>query len=205
MSDTGPGRALRRAVAVLSYSAAALAAGCGNPPAERADRGDRGGDIAGARGTTAASMPQFGVVWARDDTVCLRTSEGARATAARILIVVPDRQEAMYAGIEEELAACPGEPAGPDRQYFRLSAPGYEAGDLGIAVLADSPPVQPGGRTDLDRDGIPEHYRICASSEGVHLTVWAGEPPGGRRIWHHYHYLGYDMEPNCGDGETGND
>jgi hypothetical protein len=37
----------------------------------------------------------------------------------------------------------------------------------------------------------------CLSSEGVHYTVWAGEPFKSRRLWHDYYYLGYDVEPSC--------
>jgi hypothetical protein len=37
----------------------------------------------------------------------------------------------------------------------------------------------------------------CLSSEGVHYTVWAGEPLRSRRLWHDYYYLGYDVDPSC--------
>ena len=55
--------------------------------------------------------------------------------------------------------------------------------------------------TDIDRDGTPESYRECTSAEGVHLTVWTGEPLRGTRIWHHYYYLGYDVEPTCTEAD----
>ena len=35
------------------------------------------------------------------------------------------------------------------------------------------------------------------SIKGIHLTVWSGGYPEGRRQWHRYFYLGYDVEPNC--------
>jgi hypothetical protein len=55
---------------------------------------------------------------------------------------------------------------------------------------------------DLDHDGVVEIFRACASMEGLHLTVWSGEPLKGKRRWHRYFYLGYDVEPNCQAGET---
>jgi hypothetical protein len=55
---------------------------------------------------------------------------------------------------------------------------------------------------DLDGDGIPEFFRSCTSSEGVHLTVWTGKPLEGQRKWHYYYYLGYDVDANCTEGDT---
>ncbi len=54
---------------------------------------------------------------------------------------------------------------------------------------------------DLDADGILEYFRQCTSSEGVHLTIWSGEPIKGIRRWHRYFYLGYDVEPSCSDAD----
>jgi hypothetical protein len=55
---------------------------------------------------------------------------------------------------------------------------------------------------DLDGDGHPESFRSCTSSEGVHLTVWKGKPLKGRRKWHSYYYLGYDVDPTCTKRDT---
>ena len=54
-------------------------------------------------------------------------------------------------------------------------------------------PVQ----VDLDGDGVQESFRLCTSNEGLHFTVWSGKPLEGTRRWHRYHYLGFDVEPNC--------
>ena len=54
---------------------------------------------------------------------------------------------------------------------------------------------------DLDGDGTLEYFRQCTSSEGVHLTIWSGEPLKGTRRWHHYYYLGYDVEPSCNEAD----
>lgn len=54
-------------------------------------------------------------------------------------------------------------------------------------------------RADLDRDGEDESFRSCLSSEGLHLTVWSGSPLEGERRWHHYHYLGFDLDPSAQD------
>jgi hypothetical protein len=110
---------------------------------------------------------------------------------------MPNDQRVLMAQLAEPLASCPGDEPEPGFAHWRLNAPGFETGELGIAVLATTPFPRDGWRTDLDRDGAREDYRACTSSEGVHLTVWAGEALRSRRVWHHYHYLGYDVEPNC--------
>ncbi len=73
---------------------------------------------------------------------------------------------------------------------------------LGIAVLAPKLTVsEKDGSVTVRgaRPGAPFTFRSCASTEGIHFTVWQGE----RRVWHQYYYLGYDIEPNCPDDEVG--
>jgi len=55
---------------------------------------------------------------------------------------------------------------------------------------------------DFDNDPRKETFRSCASSEGMHLTVWKGSPLTGLRVWHGYYHLDYSVEPNCTDKET---
>jgi len=41
--------------------------------------------------------------------------------------------------------------------------------------------------------------RSCSSREGLHFTGWTGGAPKGKKVWHRYYYLGYDVEPTCQD------
>ncbi|HKO21488.1 MAG TPA: hypothetical protein VJX91_02465 [Candidatus Eisenbacteria bacterium] len=50
---------------------------------------------------------------------------------------------------------------------------------------------------DLDHDGVNERFSECASYEGVHLSVWTGEPYQGLERWEMYYYVPYDTEPTC--------
>ncbi len=50
---------------------------------------------------------------------------------------------------------------------------------------------------DLEPDGPPLFFRVCASREGLHYSVWSGKPLEGARRWRAYYYLGYDVEPDC--------
>ena len=144
----------------------------------------------------------FGVVTAQDGSGCLRTHTRPLNPGDAVLIILPAEGEAHRAIVTEALAAtCSGEPPEPGVSYFRVSAAALEAGGIGIAVLAGDAASADGTTTDIDGDGTPESYRSCTSSEGVHLSVWAGEALRGRRIWHHYHYLGYNVEPTCVDAD----
>jgi hypothetical protein len=41
--------------------------------------------------------------------------------------------------------------------------------------------------------------RSCSSMEGLHFTGWTGGALKGKKVWHRYFYLGYDVEPTCQD------
>jgi hypothetical protein len=74
-----------------------------------------------------------------------------------------------------------------------------------IAVTNSSHPLRETGTVvsgDLAGNGGREFFRLCNSAEGLHLTVWSGKPLTGKRKWHAYYYLGYDMEPNCTSKDT---
>jgi hypothetical protein len=58
---------------------------------------------------------------------------------------------------------------------------------------------------DLDGNGQREFFRSCNSSEGVHLTIWAGKPLEGTRRWHGYYALGYDVDADCTEADTQTD
>lgn len=101
--------------------------------------------------------------------------------------------------------ATDGRIEGPDQACAKAGTFGYRvtkrAGSVPtIGIVGYSGPFhQVGGvvSADLDRDGKSEHFRSCTSSEGVHFTVWTGKPLSGQLRWHEYHYLGYDVEPDC--------
>jgi hypothetical protein len=145
----------------------------------------------------AISDSLFGIVTARNDTVCLSAMSEAAVGSATILVMIPSEQRAIPAVPVGKLAACPGEVMSQGAAFFQLNAPDFQPTNLGIAVLAPGASVSSVAHTDINRDGVAENYRACSSVEGIHLTVWAGEPLRGKRLWHYYHYVGYDMEPTC--------
>ena len=75
---------------------------------------------------------------------------------------------------------------------------------LGIAIVNSPGKVAvKSGVAELDHPGeAPLYFRDCTSNEGLHLTVWAGKPLVGKRIWHAYQHFLYDTEPSCRDEEV---
>jgi hypothetical protein len=72
--------------------------------------------------------------------------------------------------------------------------------EIGIAVINPAKSAHLDGKKaglDINADGKTEFFRTCASTEGLHLTVWTGKPLKGKRIWHSYYYLHYDTERTC--------
>lgn len=98
---------------------------------------------------------------------------------------------------------CPGEGPGLEDHFYALQIESdvipqphrvWFALLLEDGILTASPR---GIHGDIDYDGTAEQLRLCTSNEGVHLTIWSGEPLAGPRRWHRYFFLGYDVEPSC--------
>jgi len=86
--------------------------------------------------------------------------------------------------------------------FYRMAAPAgaLECCIFGYAVRIPRRELRiVAGRAegDLDHDGVLEHFQGCASLEGLHPTVWSGEPLRGIERWTRYYYLGYNVEPTC--------
>ena len=107
------------------------------------------------------------------------------AVAGAAYILRPDEFDPVY--LDDE-----------GKTTYALDAGGI-AGDVSLGFgLVDPPPdLAAGAMPDLNGDGRAEGFRSCASGEGLHLTVWYGEPLTTSRLWHGYFYLGYDTEADC--------
>lgn len=73
-------------------------------------------------------------------------------------------------------------------------------GVIGVGVAnADGQCRLSGGavRCDLEADSPAQSFRVCASREALHFSIWTGEPLEGEQRWRVYYYLGYDLEPDC--------
>jgi hypothetical protein len=142
--------------------------------------------------------------------LCLKISDPNLADGAEVSVVLPDDkpQRVARAAVEGKAAGdCSRNPGtDPEANFYLLKLVGArQALDLtqpmtAIAVVGPLKPVTVKRGTasgDLDGDGRAEFFRACSSSEGNHLTVWTGRPLVGKRRWHSYYYLGFDVVPDC--------
>ena len=118
--------------------------------------------------------------------------EPQRVTRARVL--APREQPWVVAGTPV------------DGQSYELQADGEVGTDRGYAIAITGEvghPAYQQGRAliDLDGDGQIETFRVCSSAEGLHMSIWSGEPLQSPQDWHHYVYLGMDLEVTCNAGE----
>lgn len=158
---------------------------------------------------------KVGIVDVNDDqTICFRTKNSnlAEKTPVSIIISLYEfPQKVLSATIEKKLEkSCVGHDSdagdsneGEDFYYLLvLSDKTIENSEveIGIGLIQPSKEIQVQNKlanVDLTSDGNPEFFRLCASNEGLHLTIWSGKPLKGKRIWHYYYYLHYDTEPDC--------
>lgn len=143
----------------------------------------------------------------RTGPLCLHHEGVALAAGTVVWLVQPDTPQSVARAVPGT-GVCGAWPDLAEKALVPLRpiAGALDGTRLSIAVVAPArKPVARGGRVeaDLDGDGVPERFRACTSSEGVHLTIWSGQPLTGRLRWHRYVYLGYDVDPTCAAAETG--
>lgn len=182
-----------RALPVAVIVVAIALQGCSSEDADRARDPDE-------RSSVAQWDTLFGLVTVAQDSVCLTTAPGVRPPAQVTIIRLSDGRVAT-AELVSGTGPCPGDVSGSEGVSFRLRTSELTSGDVGVAVLTSGLALR-GGKTDLDGNGELESYRQCTSREGVHVTVWAGAPLSSPRVWHAYHQLGNDTEPNCTDADV---
>ena len=144
----------------------------------------------------------------RQGQFCLSIKNAALSRGQEMTLIwvsaeeVPSRPEIRYGKIHAKLAA-PCDPANhaDGENTYELAAGKLEIGRIYFAIV--------GGHTDLritqdrvtGRLGVTQEiaFRSCASMEGLHFLVLAGNGLKAKKVWHDYYYLGYDVEPTCKD------
>jgi hypothetical protein len=94
-----------------------------------------------------------------------------------------------------------------DNTFYEVSFldAGFEQSDLGVLVdrNADSSRQTKDGRHVVKADGTEYKFDECTSPEAIHLTAHSLNNAKDKLVWHDYFYLGYDVEPTCGDNTSG--
>lgn len=172
---------------------AAAAGGCAGMPALRVDPSR---DVGVARqvsdSVACVVMPRAGLPVGATVYLVATAAPGA-GISPRIL-----EAEILETGISAE--GCP-EPVGPtsDARYRVRMAASEPLGPLfAVSGPRDALRVTSESVALLrERGGDAAIFRLCTSTEGVHLTLWGGEPLRSRRLFHRYVPLGMDVEPTC--------
>jgi hypothetical protein len=167
--------------------------------------------VAGAGGPGA---PRFGVVASEGGAACLAMAGPPVAAGEHVVVVTPDVPQRLFPAQVEEPVGAPGKGACAalqralvDGPYYRIAGfppRGGQPGPIAVAILGEAQVAlsTAAGRLTYGRGNGPISLRSCSSREGIHLTAWAGTPLQGRRLWHAYWYLGYDVEPSCTKGDS---
>ncbi|HSS77515.1 MAG TPA: hypothetical protein VLV54_12320 [Thermoanaerobaculia bacterium] len=157
---------------------------------------------------TPPRTPEIGGVIISDSSFCLALRNGGLQPGTDLYVVTLDKpQRAIEAKVQEKASEkCGGEANFPGYASYSLIPspahdPGFQLG-VGLVGLSASPTEEKGDAVAYFWPNRAEvRFRQCTSSEGIHLTAWAG----GKRLWHSYYYLGYDTVPTCADKEMSDD
>jgi hypothetical protein len=149
---------------------------------------------------------RVGLVVARDTGAhCLSIRAQDLRPGAQLALADPTDSAAVIKGVITGSidGACRGEGPGPEHHFYGVRVESQvtpQPGTVWFALLLPDGILKASPRGiegDIDGDGTVERLRVCTSNEGLHLTIWSGEPLVGPRRWHRYFYLGYDVEPSC--------
>ena len=152
---------------------------------------------------------KIGVVDSSEEgKLCLIIANPNLAVADSInLVVLSKPQRVLKTRVTEKLDRSCSKTLTENESFYslRLERDGgselknFDVPLIAVAVVSKQPLKVSRGqaRKDLDNDGRPEFFRSCASNEGLHFTVWTGQPLSGKRRWHFYYYLGYDVVLSC--------
>jgi hypothetical protein len=141
---------------------------------------------------------------------CLTIPNANLVEGNRVYIVSPHKPQVVaVAAIERKLpSSCSRIPDTNEKDFFyslKLKRGRVKPDGVAIAVIGPTTDFRVAkgvASADLNGDGRREYFRLCASREGLHLTIWSGQTLRSVRRWHWYYYLGYDLEPNCTSRET---
>ena len=147
---------------------------------------------------------KVGIVDTKKGAICLTIHNSDLKEGEEVSVVFMDKpQSVQTATVQKKLSStCSRNPdIDPDKSFYSLEVPKPidETVYTAFGLISPNKVVINKGiaSVDLNDDKKAEYFRKCTSMEGVHFTVWTGKPLVGKRIWHNYYYLGYDVEPSC--------
>ena len=156
---------------------------------------------------TVPGEPRFGIATLSATAACLASPGSPLAEGTAVTLVTPEKPQRIYrVRVQRRVSACATlAGAGVGGPYYQVA--GAPAGGDRLVAVAILGTVQAAVANDVAEvtfgaAGERLTVRSCSSHEGIHLTAWRGKPLEGRRLWHAYWYLGYDVEPSCTEEEV---
>ena len=151
--------------------------------------------------TRISYSTDIGLASSRSVSTCLYIHNPKLPMNSRLTLISPGIAQSVTSAtvIRHADDSCPADQPDLDRYEIRLDNDRRPDGPV-IAIRTASVSVRQAGdlvTVDLQRDGHRQYFRMCASTEGLHLTLWSGQPLKSTRLWHQYYYLGYDVTPDC--------
>lgn len=123
------------------------------------------------------------------------------------LVIVSPLPPSTYTTVQikgPSSSPCPiTEDVQPGLSSYEIQAPpGAFSVSSAIAVVSQAAVFRSANNTvqsDLDGNGMMQSYRMCSSNDGVHLSLWAGQPLDGKLLWHGYYYEASNpgLGPQC--------
>ena len=151
--------------------------------------------------------PRIGVAVQTDSRTCLAIHNSTLASGTRITLVSPVAPQsftpATIAGVSS--SPCPiAKEVEPDLFSYALDVSQNQIPKLAPLIAAIASPssfrtVNDTVEVDLNQNGRLSTFRACDSDDGVHLTMWSGNPLNGVVLWRGYYYEAGNpgTAPNC--------
>ncbi len=152
----------------------------------------------GARVDGSSYSTRIGVAVSTGGRTCLAIRNSNIASSTPVTLVTPTIPQSFTAS---EIGAT-SESACPVTKDVDTSVTNYELHLAGkdrpqklvplIAIVAPAASFRAGVdndvRSDFDANGKSESFRACSAADGLHLTVWLGDPLTGTLLWHGFYY-----------------
>ena len=167
---------------------------------------------AGDRALSAAEDIRAGVLTSSRGETVLAMAGPILAPGSRLTLISPGTPQTL-----RTVRVVVETPNDGDDFTERISGPYYEVAAtdgitkplpaFAVAVLTDVTPTRIGEEYSLRLSAAEPDVRAkwCASYEGIHFTLWSGEPLKAARLWHVYYNVGGNLRPTCDPLETKDD
>jgi hypothetical protein len=162
--------------------------------------------LAGVPARTEPAV-RAGVVSTLHGRSVLALSGSALAAGTRLTLVTPNAPQTVHRALvvrsltdDKDMGV---RTPGPDYE-IATGDKGQPLPELAVAVIGEPAVSRVANAVSLRMDDTLHDVRVrtCASMEGLHLTLWSGEPLKAPRVWHLYYYVGYDLQQTCRPGDT---